>query len=367
MEARIWYFDAFELDSRAGELRKRGVKIRIPEQSFQILLLLLEHRGDVVLREEIRSNLWPNDTVVEFDHSINAAIRKLRLALGESAAKPRHIETVGTRGYRFVGEVAPAGDLTAEVVDDPAFSISVERAVEPIPIGTTFLHFRVIESLGSGGNGTVYRAEDLKLGRPVALKFLPPELITNPAALRRLLEEARAASAIRHPNVCTIHAVEEYTGQPVIVMELLEGKTLYQFLAQPVAMHVLFDLSIQILDGLEAAHTKGIVHCDIKPSNIFVTTSGQAKILDFGLAKPAQETPEYQVTHVGETAGTPEYMSPEQARGLELDVRSDLFSFGAVLYEMATGRKAFDGETQAVTLDAILDRTPVSPWQPEIL
>jgi serine/threonine protein kinase/Tol biopolymer transport system component/DNA-binding winged helix-turn-helix (wHTH) protein len=410
----------FELDLRAGELRAEDRTVRLQEQPFRILVMLLERAGEIVTRDEIQTKLWPNDTVVEFDHSINAAIKKLRQALNDSADKPQYIETIARRGYRLMVAAKPveAIDVPRPVPVQPPLNLNKnygrratdkkqilqevqveapakkESSPNRVPangtlIGKRVSHYRVLAVLGGGGMGMVYKAEDLKLGRPVALKFLPEEMMLDPVSLRRFEREAQTASSLDHPNICTIYEVEEHEGQPFLVMPLLRGETLRDRLTQTAAggktlpTEELLSIAIQICAGLQAAHDHGIVHRDIKPANIFITTSGQVKILDFGLAKLATSVKDVTsdivllekssdaginvrrsaatdltLTRLGVAIGTAGYMSPEQVRGEKLDSRSDLFSFGLVLYEMATGQRAFIRETTAAAHEAILNESP---------
>jgi serine/threonine protein kinase len=383
-------FGAFELDLRAGELQKGTRKILLQEQPFQILYMLVEQTGNLVTREEIRRKLWPNDTVVEFDHSIHAAINKLRQALGDSADKPKYIETVARRGYRLMVEVEwEKAESKEESRGKTSNAVPPAAVADGNLVGKRVSHYRVLEVIGGGGMGLVYKAEDIKLGRRVALKFLPQELADDPLSLARFEREARAASALDHPNICAVHEFAEHEGQPFIVMQLLEGETLRELIERTktaasvladedrgttLPLETLLDLSLQITSGLEAAHKKGIIHRDIKPANLFVTENCKIKILDFGLVKGCDAPPPTNyladtkitapeanlgLTRTGLAVGTASYMSPEQLLGEKLDPRSDLFSFGVVLYEMATGHQAFSGHTAAAIRDAILNAAPI--------
>jgi DNA-binding winged helix-turn-helix (wHTH) protein len=360
---RLVRFGDFELDVRAGELRRHGQRVRLQEQPFRILSMLLQRPGEVVLREEIQKRLWPNDTAVEVGHGINAAVQRLREALGDSADEPIFVETMARRGYRFRGE--------AHAVYRSAASGNGSREA-PDLTGQTVSHYKIGERLGGGGMGVVYRGADLKLGRDVALKFLPPELASEPSAVGRFDREARAASALNHPNICTVYAVEEHRGKPVIVMEYLEGETLEAMLARgPMDPAAVGSLAKSIAGALEAAHEKGIVHRDLKPANVFLTRAG-VKILDFGLARidPSLRIPAgSHVTQDGSVLGTPQYMSPEQAEGRAAGLASDIYSFGLLVCEMLTGRRSRpplpDPSVPAAWLpflERCLARTPEARW-----
>jgi serine/threonine protein kinase len=372
-------FTGFRLDLRAGELQSEGGRtVRLPDQPFRILKTLLDNPGEVVTREELRKCLWPNDTIVEFEHSISAAMNRLRQALGDSAEQPRFIETLARRGYRFMVPVqyeeAPVSPATSTEATPPSETRTNGNAS----------HYQVLEKLGGGGMGVVYKAKDTRLNRSVALKFLPAEMANDAAALERFRREAQAASALNHPNICTIYDVGEMAleaegnaAQRFIAMEFLDGHTLERRISgKPLPLHETLELAIEIADALSAAHAEGIIHRDIKSANVFVTKRGNAKILDFGLAKltadgaaehhsdhsamPAHSVPAG-ITVMGKAMGTLTYMSPEQVRGEQLDARADLFSFGVALFQMATGVLPFRGESHEVITEAILNRAPEAP------
>jgi eukaryotic-like serine/threonine-protein kinase len=379
----------FEVDLRMGELRRDGESgVILQEQMLRVLRMLVERDGGLVEREEIKNRLWPNDTVVEFDRGINGAIKKLRQALGDSADDPRYIETIPRRGYRLLVPVEQL-PVASSQLSEPTGTAAARMELQPTALtGRTVSHYRVLDIIGGGGMGVVYRAEDLKLGRAVALKFLPEELGSDPQALSRFSREARAASLLDHSNICPIYQFGEHEGRPFMVMPLLEGQTLRERLAADAGVQKgmplgeLLDIGIQVSEGLQAAHEKGIIHRDIKPANIFITSKGVVKILDFGLAKLLEASEKEEtvgkepdqasrpasggldqagltLTRTGAAMGTAGYMSPEQVRGEKLDARTDIFSLGLVLYEMATGQRAFTGETAAIVHDAILNNSPV--------
>jgi DNA-binding winged helix-turn-helix (wHTH) protein len=299
-------FGGFEFDFSSEELRKGRTRLRVPDQSLAILAMLLERPGELVTREAIQARLWPNGTVVEFEHSVNSAVKRLRQALLDTASTPRYVETLPRKGYRFIGTMEPT-----------------EGEPEGLAPGTVISHYRILAEAGRGAMGVVYKAEDTDLGRMVALKFLPEELAAHPPALERLRREARMIGALNHPGICTMYQLGESSGRVFLAMEFLEGESLRERIARkPLSEGEFIDVAVQVAKALEAAHAEGMVHRDIKPDNLFLTKQGVVKLMDFGLAKPVEE--ESGGALQSSVTGTSGYMSPEQARGEALDARSDI-------------------------------------------
>jgi serine/threonine protein kinase/DNA-binding winged helix-turn-helix (wHTH) protein/tetratricopeptide (TPR) repeat protein len=335
-------FGTFAFDLSSRELRKGGTRLRVPDQSLAILAMLLDRPGELVTREEIQARLWPHGTVVEFEHSVNSAVKRLREALLDTAATPRYIETLPRKGYRFIGKLEAAAQESPLLV--PGAEVS---------------HYRIVAEAGRGAMGVVYKAEDLTLGRVVALKFLPEESAAHPPALERMRREARMIGALNHPGICTLYEMGEASGRSFLAMEFLEGEPLRARMARGrVSEAEFFEIAIQVARALAVAHGQGIVHRDIKPDNLFVTGSGQTKLTDFGLAKPVSQ--EDGAVAQSAVTGTSGYMSPEQARGEPLDARSDIYSFGRVLAELA--RDASPSGVAPVIAKALAS-DPAERWQ----
>ncbi|MGH9804602.1 MAG: protein kinase domain-containing protein, partial [Candidatus Acidiferrales bacterium] len=342
--AHIIRFGPFELDPQAGELHKQGQKVRLQEQPLQILLLLLQRPGEVVTREELRQKLWPGDTFVDFEAGLNTAVKKLRDALDDSADRPRFVETLPRRGYRFIGPVA-----------------------DSIPLPRRRLgRYWVEEKVGAGGMGEVYRGRDDHLERDVALKVLPAGVLADEAARKRFRKEALALSKLNHPNIETVYDFGTQEGVDYLVLEYVPGVTLDDKLAAgPLGEKEVLTLATQLGEALAAAHGQAVLHRDLKPKNLRVTPDGRLKVLDFGLAKllgsPTDDAATSSVSETQGLVGTLPYMAPEQLRGEKADARTDLYAAGLVLYEMATGQRAFREDLAPRLTDAILHQALVLP------
>lgn len=372
----IRFGNEFEVDTRTYVLRRDGRPLKLERIPMEVLLLLIERAGQLVTREEIAERVWGKQVHLDTDNSINSAIRKIRLVLRDDPDQPRFVQTIVARGYVFLESALQETEALQQVPPKQFGSDLLE--------GRRIGDYRILHLLGGGGMGVVYKAEDLKLGRQVAIKFLPRELASDPASLQRMRHEAQVASALDHPHICPVYQFAECEGQPFIVMPLLEGRTLREWIAQEAlrpattCVREVLNLGIQIGDALQSAHDKGIIHRDIKPANIFLTTRGDIKILDFGVASipnghagPAAVSRNADTHDIGGTGfspGTPAYLSPEQVKGEKLDARSDLFSFGSILYEMTTGQRAFAGDSVAAIQKAILttEPRPLCHWKPGI-
>ena len=341
IQGEVRFGEDFELDCRNFQLRRAGRVLKLERIPLEMLILLIERAGHLVTREEIAERIWGTNVFLDTDNSINSAIRKIRQVLRDDPEQPRFVQTVIGRGYLFV---------VSQLRSDSAESASTDEhriAADGSLLGRKIGDYRVLELIGGGGMGVVYRAEDLKLDRQVAIKFLPAELVNTAAAFERMKREAHMASVLEHSNICPIYQLAEFEGRPFIVMPLLNGRTLREWIVSQrtrpagICAREILNLAIQISEALKAAHARSILHRDIKPANIFITSNDEVKILDFGVAE---------ILHVGGTAGsdtqaetdcsftgTPAYLSPEQILGETLDERTDLFCFGSVLYEMCTG------------------------------
>jgi serine/threonine protein kinase len=337
-----YYFDDVVVDRDNFRVLKAGQVRTLEPRAFDVLTHLIANRGRVVEKQELFEQVWKQAFVT--DNALTRAVKEIRRVIGDDATSPRYIETIPKRGYRFIAEVRTSDGDEAVTVE-----LSPRRPEDVVAA----LNYRIRGKLGQGGGGVVYLAEDTRLERTVVLKFLTEELVADEVARRRFLREARLASSLDHPNICTIYEINETGGLHFIVMQYAEGETLKQFInGRPLDTDAALAIAVQITDAIRSAHEQGIVHRDIKPGNIVITRKGQVKVLDFGLAKPiaspagrtAREATE--LTRQGAQLGTPAYMSPEQARGLAVDHRSDIFSLGVVLYEMVTGRSPFKGRNK---------------------
>ncbi|MFL6197639.1 MAG: protein kinase domain-containing protein [Thermoanaerobaculia bacterium] len=327
-----------------ARLERGDAAVSVEPRSMQVLSCLARHAPNMVSKQRLIREVWGDAFVT--DEVLSHAVWELRKAFGDEAKNPRFIQTIAKRGYRLLAPV------------------TLGVAAEPLALGCRIAHYEILELLGGGAMGEVYKAKDTRLGRIVALKFLPTDLIRDPSARRRFLREAQAAALLDHPNVATIYEIGESEGGRVFLsLALYEGETLQRKLERgPLPLPEAFSIARQIARGLAAAHCREIVHRDIKPANIMVLPDGTVKLLDFGLAKMIGAT---SLTRLGASPGTPAYKSPEQTRGEKVDPRSDLWALGVVLYEMVTGRQPFRGEYEQAVIYSILNETP-KPLGPEL-
>ncbi|MFL6231729.1 MAG: protein kinase domain-containing protein, partial [Thermoanaerobaculia bacterium] len=336
-----WEPDFFVADWRVrpalGQLERGGLVAEVEARSMQVLVCLARHAPNVVSKQRLIREVWGESFVSE--EVLSHAIWELRKAFGDEARNPRYIQTIAKKGYRLLAKVSYQADL------------------EPLAPGSRIGNYEILESLGGGAMGEVYKALDQRLGRVVALKFLPADLARDPSARRRFLHEAKAVAALDHPNVATLYEVgESEGGRMFLALAFCEGETLQQRLERgPLPLPEAVSIARQIAQGLAAAHRLHIVHRDVKPSNVVILPDGKVKLLDFGLAKMTGAT---SLTRLGSSPGTPAYKSPEQTLGDEVDPRSDLWSLGVVLYEMVSGRTPFGGEYEQAVIYAILNEPP---------
>jgi len=341
---RILRFGVFELDTQTAELRKSGRTIRLRPQAAKVLTVLASQPDQLVTREELKDQIWGQETFVDFEHGLNLCIQQIRAALDDDADVPRYIETLPRRGYRFI---APVQDSTQEQA-----------------LG----RYRITGKIGAGGMGEVYLAQDTRLGREVAIKVLLPGALQDESARSRFRREAEILSKLSHPNIATVYDFEKQQGKDLLVMEYIRGITLSDKLAAgPLPEKDVLRLGLQLSEGMEAAHEHGVIHRDLKPGNLRVTPEGWLKILDFGLAKSALTTnadiSTETIAETGAVRGTLRYMAPEQLLGQTIDARSDIYAIGSILYEMTTGQAPFYNQLPTALVEAILHQPPRPPRQ----
>jgi len=366
-------FGPFEFDAASGLLFRGEQETLLPPRASGVLHCLLQQPGEMVTKETLLETVWKDAFVGE--HSLTRAVSVVRHALGDDSNNPTYIQTIPRRGYRFIAELergVAAEEEMEGAAGRPAIPAVRAAPVPVVSVGDSLGQYEILAELGAGAMGVVYRARDTVLEREVAIKVLPEEFVSDPGRVARFEREAKLLASVSHPNIASIHSLEEADGVKFPVLELVEGETLDQrLLPGPLEVDEALEIGRQIASALEAAHKSGVIHRDLKPANIKLTPEGQVKVLDFGLAKAlevhvfgaeASDSPTESMTIMGSRrgsiAGTAAYMSPEQARGEDVDRRADIWSFGCVLYELFTGRRAFAGETVSDTIAGVLEREP---------